>query len=240
MAANGLFRCRNTELFTSCVPVASGPQSLARREPFLRIRSPHVPRRLLESIVGFFSVVYDCYRAEAAVLILWNRFRQRYQILVPEQTSRVFVTWQGTACPLSVDYETPASLPPDTCIVGDVHSHGNGPAFTSWTDRDDEIHRAGFHIVVGQIDQDPPQFHVEAVVDGTRFRVPTDSLLEGYRHRRRRVPARWLERVHVDTEIGSFSSAHSEPTKDRADSPTCDTSAEDPRQTRGPEDDRAV
>ncbi len=201
LAGNGLFRCRNTEFFTSCVSAEEGPNSLVQQGQFLRIRYPHLPSRLLELIVGFFSAVYRIYNAESAVLILWDKSRRRYRLLVPRQISRVFVNWKGITCPLNVRYEAPFSLPTNTCIIGDAHSHCDEPAYSSWTDRNDETHRTGLHIVVGRIDQEPPEFHVEAVVDGVRFRVKADSFLEGYRCRLTKVPEQWMSQVRVETVV---------------------------------------
>jgi hypothetical protein len=210
LAENGLFRCRNTEFFTSCVKAEHGPNSLAQQAPFLRIRYPHLPRHLLESIVGFFSAVYRMHKAEAAVLILWDRLRRRYRLLVPKQESRVFVTSKQDTCPLNVHYETPVKLPANTYIIGDAHSHCDEPAYASWTDRHDETYRTGLHIVVGRIDQEPPEFHVEAVVDGARFRVKRDAFFEGYNRRRRKVPDEWLSMVQIETVAGShgYSTAY--------------------------------
>ena len=61
----------------------------------------------------------------------------------------------------------------------------------------DERHRDGVHAVVGLIDQEPPEFHVELAVDSQRFALKNEQLFEGYRARRRFVPRTWLERVTV-------------------------------------------
>jgi hypothetical protein len=52
-------------------------------------------------------------------------------------------------------------------------------------------------VVVGRIRREPPEFHVEAVVDGARFRLPAREVVGHYQHRRNRVPHEWLERVTV-------------------------------------------
>ena len=87
-------------------------------------------------------------------------------------------------------------------LLGDIHSHGNMLAFTSMTDAQDEVHRDGIHAVVGRIEEEPPEVHVEFAIDGERFRVPDEQIFEGYEQRRLdAVPAEWLERVHI-RELG--------------------------------------
>ena len=199
LAGNGLFRCRNTEFFTSCVKAEQWPNSLTEQKQFVKIGYPYLPRRLLELIVGFFSVVYDIHRAEAAVIILWDRSKQRYRLLVPPQTSKVLVNLNGMTYPLNVQYETPVSLPANTFIIGDAHSHCDESAYASLTDQNDETYRTGIHIVVGRINQDPPEFHIEAVVDGARFHINDESLLEGYKKRRMKIPNIWINQVKIKT-----------------------------------------
>ena len=70
-------------------------------------------------------------------------------------------------------------------------------AYASGTDRADERYRDGIHAVVGRIDREPPEFHLELAVDGHRFRLAPGDVFEGYRQRRRFVPEAWLSRVRV-------------------------------------------
>ena len=98
-----------------------------------------------------------------------------------------------------------------TCIGGEQrvgvdrratewHCHGNMPAYASGTDRDDERYRDGVHAIVGRIDDEPPEFHLELAIDGHRFRLQQDQLFEGYGRRRNFVPRKWLEQVRVKVE----------------------------------------
>ena len=64
----------------------------------------------------------------------------------------------------------------------------------------DELHRDGVHVIVGKIEEEPPQFHLELSVDGHRFSLRPEHLFEGYRDRRRFVPRRWLEQVQVEVD----------------------------------------
>lgn len=102
-------------------------------------------------------------------------------------------------------------LPPHRLLIGDIHSHVNLAAFASHLDRADEAHSPGLHLVVGRIEEEPPQFHCEVVADGMRFRVTDLTLvLEGYQCRRSaEVPALWLEQVAVRTASDDDGSGYS-------------------------------
>jgi hypothetical protein len=95
-----------------------------------------------------------------------------------------------------VSYERPLPSPQLVPLVS-IHSHASHGAYASATDRWDETHWAGLHVVVGKVGREPPEIHVEAVVDGTRFPVRPDLVLAGYRRCRRKVPRDWIDRVKV-------------------------------------------
>jgi hypothetical protein len=198
VTADGLYLCRNHEFFVSSVSTDQFPQELAGHRAFLRLRYPRLPQRTFEQIVGFFSLIGESFGAEAAVLLAWNPAQTQIEILVPPQRSLVSSGWGGQYYPLSVDYEMPA-LPAGWRWIGDMHSHADEAAYSSYMDEKDERHRPGLHIVVGRVSQEPPEFHAEVVIDGTRFRIPDlESVVEGYAHRRTsEVPADWIDNVRV-------------------------------------------
>ena len=113
--------------------------------------------------------------------------------------------WDGYRSPIGVHYVPPADLPSDWVPFGDVHSHVDHAAYASSTDKADELHAAGLHVVIGRIRREPPEIHVEAVVDGTRFVLDPGTVIEGYERRRSDVPREWLERVQV-TESAAWTS----------------------------------
>ena len=73
LGSNGLLLCRNHPFFRSCVPARYWPSELARQDRFLELAHPKLPREQIESIIGFFARVGALHRAEAAVLLLWDR-----------------------------------------------------------------------------------------------------------------------------------------------------------------------
>jgi hypothetical protein len=199
LGRDGLYVCRNHEFFQSCVPAQRGPSELEEQASFLTPRFPTIPRGLFERAVGFFDRVAELHGSEAAVLLVWDGSEQRVRLVVPEQTATVSRAWDGYRCPIGVHYVPPIDLPRDWVPYGDVHSHVRLPAYASSTDKADETHAAGLHVVVGRIQHEPPEIHVEAVVDGKRFVLDAADVIEEYRQRRTNVPQRWLDRVRVET-----------------------------------------
>jgi hypothetical protein len=197
LAANGLFVCRNHQFFQSCVPSGAGPGELTGQEAFVDIRYPRIPRRLLELTVGFFAKVGKSYNAEAVVMIAWDDGNKKVYLIVPRQRAIVYQGHYGT-WPLGVEYEVPLDLPDGHFIFGDIHSHVDMAAYSSKTDQHDEEYRPGLHIVVGRIQTEPPEFHVEVIVDGMRFEVDRNMVLEGYR-RRANTSNGYLNQVEIET-----------------------------------------
>jgi hypothetical protein len=199
LGRNGLYLCRNHEFFRSCVPARRGPSELEEQTSLLVPRFPTIPRALFEQAVGFFERVADLHGAEAAVLLVWDRTARRVRLVVPEQTAKMSRGWNENRYPIGLHYVPPTDLPTDWVPFGDIHSHVDYSAYASSTDVADETHAAGLHVVVGRIFREPPEIHVEAVVDGTRFALEASRVIEDYRSRRMDVPGRWIDRVHVET-----------------------------------------
>jgi hypothetical protein len=200
LTRDGAFLCRNHPFFVSDVPTRRPIKALAAHEPHCLVRYPLVKASTLEFIVGFFDRVYQLHRAESVVLLLWDLEKQRYRIHVPDQEATVWQSWSGGRSPMDVAYKVPAALPPRHLLVGDVHCHGHMAAYASSTDRADERYRDGVHAVVGRIEDEPPELHLELAIDGYRFSLERDQLFEGYHKRRGFVPKQWLEKVRVKLE----------------------------------------
>jgi hypothetical protein len=199
LTRDGAFLCRNHPFFTSDVPTRRPIRALAAHEPRCVVRYPKVKASTLEFIVGFFDRVYRLHRSESVVLLLWDLESQRYKVLVPEQQAGVWESYSGSRSPDDVRYTVPV-LPPRHLLVGDIHCHGNMAAFASSTDRADERYRDGVHAVVGHVESEPPEFHLELAIDGHRFGLEMGHVFEGYERRRRFVPRKWLEQVRVKVD----------------------------------------
>ncbi len=200
LSQSGIFLCRNHPFFRSSVHAPSWPGELARHDRSLSLRLPRIPRRHVELAVGFFARVAEAWGGEAGVLLVWDEKSRRLRYQVPEQRATVRASRNGVYTPVSLSYVMTETLAPGCTVIGDMHSHAEAAAYCSSVDRMDEVYRPGLHVVVGRIDREPPEFHCEFVVDGARFIVPNEEVLEGYARRRRGVPAAWLSKVQLEIQ----------------------------------------
>ena len=60
--------------------------------------------------------------------------------------------------------------------------------------------------IVGRIEREPPEFHLEFAVDGHHFELEMAQIFEGYRKRRHFVPRKWLDQVRVKADGWTRSS----------------------------------
>ena len=201
LTSSGLFIGRNQPFMRSLVPSRNWPGELEPQKASLTLRYPKVPADLLGRIVGFFWTVAQRHGAEAAVLLAFNEATGQITPIVPDQTGTIGCGWHGEPYPIGLHYEIPIQLDDGLRIIGDIHSHAFEPAYASSIDVHDEVYRPGLHVVAGRLDRDPPEWHVEYVVDGTRFPFAAESVLDLEGYTGRTVPAEpdWLDRLEVLT-----------------------------------------
>jgi PRTRC genetic system protein A len=205
LAREGLYLIRQNGFFRSCVKVKDGPSELASQAPFYEPLFPKIPKEVIEQAVGFFSEIADLHNSEAAALLVWDPDEQQVRLVVPRQTATVSRSTANYSYPIGVHYEPPIDLPESWVVFGDIHCHVSGAAYASYTDVQDELHSTGLHIVIGRIHDEPPEVHVEAVVDTQRFVIPSERVIEGYHQRCADVPRQWIERVEVEVETYKWS-----------------------------------
>ena len=196
LSRSGLFIGRNQALMRSLVPAPDWPRELGAQEPFLQLTYPLVPADLLADIVGFFWTVADRHGAEAAVLLGYDG--STITPIVPDQTGTIGRGYRGRPYPIGLHYDIPVELN-GLRIIGDFHSHVFEAAYASSVDMQDERHRPGLHVVAGRLDHDPPDWHIEYVVDGTRFSIDPDTVLDLDGYNGRTVPTNpaWMDRLKV-------------------------------------------
>ncbi|MHC4514568.1 MAG: hypothetical protein ACYS5W_12800 [Planctomycetota bacterium] len=200
VSGSGLFLCRNHEMFRSCTPVRTGPSELPPQQSFLEPSYPKVPQVLMEQLVGFFDAMASRHCCEAGAYLVYDETEKAVTVRVPPQVSTVREGWSDAFYPVGLDYENLDPLLPQQLILGTVHSHVYGAAYSSGIDVHDEVDKPGVHIVVGKLDKEPADFHAEAVVDGSRFRLELQSVIENYQQRRDDFPAEWIEKVTVEVK----------------------------------------
>jgi hypothetical protein len=206
MAKEGMYFCRNHQFFESDVRTDRTPAWLQPHRPQCRLGFPRLGKAALEYMVGFFGNIYDRHGSESIVFLLWSQDTQRYRFLVPEQEATVWIGPTGNRSAQDVRYELPRVIPPRHLLIGDFHCHGDHAAYTSWTDRRDEHYRDGLHGIVGNVEKEPPDFHLEFAVDGERFQVDAEEFFRGYDRRRRIIPREWIDRVRVKAQGPQWTS----------------------------------
>jgi hypothetical protein len=206
IAREGTYFCRNHPFFESDTPSQRQPRALAEHRARCRVQYPKLPVSAVEFVVGFFHRIYQLHESEAIVLLYWDLRQERYRLYVPPQKPTVWLSSWNTRSPMDVAYRVPTDVPPHWLLVGDMHSHADLDAYASYVDKSDERHRDGIHIVVGRVQDDPPDFHQELAVDGSRFNLRFEHIMQGYRARRTIIPQAWLDRVEVVVKRSSWSS----------------------------------
>ncbi len=209
MTGSGLYICRNHRFFQTDAPATRMPKALAQHAPACRIRFPRLPAAVLEYAVGFVSRIYRLHGSESIVLFLWDTQARRYRLLVPPQQPTVSESAGGYRSALDVAYSVPGVLPEHCLLAGDLHGHADLSAHPSQTDRSDETYRDGMHIIVGRIEDEPPQFHAELSVDGYRFPLDANELTAAYRQRRTAIPQTWLDQVDVIVKRPQWTQGYS-------------------------------
>lgn len=187
LSSDGLFLCRNHEWFQSCSLSTRGPGELEKQKAFARLNYPKIPKAIMERALSFFRRIDKRDGWESALLLVWNRQTGEMDLVCPDQK----------ASSTSVEYDIPKSLPQHLALIGDIHSHPHFSPSPSFTDEKDEKSRPGLHIVAGYINRHNPEFHCEAVMDGTRFNVNNlDEVLELPEScDLNAVPQEWLDKV---------------------------------------------
>lgn len=207
LARNGLHLVRRHEFFESCVPARQWPRELEPQATFLRPRFPVIPTVLFERVVGFFARIAEQHGCEAGVLLVWDRREERVRLEVPDQVGTMSRGWSGKQYPIGLRYSSPAPLAAHCILFGDIHSHVDMAAYASGADIDDELEAPGLHIVIGRIHRDPPDVHAEVAIDGQRFPIAPQDVIEGYGQRDLDVPQAWLDKVKVEFESDRCYSA---------------------------------
>lgn len=182
VAHDGLYLRKQSLLGLSQTKV-DGVDHLPAEKEFVEYALPKVPADLMARVVGFFRSVYRERRTEALVLLTWKA--EGFDLFVPEQQVSM----------ASVKHRLDESaLPDDLRVIGSIHSHGAFGAGASAIDADDEAEFDGLHVVVGDFDRRRQTYSAAIAVDGQRFDVRANVVLE----RPRRLiepPDDWLRRV---------------------------------------------
>ena len=104
------------------------------------LRCGLIPLEHLDRILDHFRAALP---NEAAAFILWNEVTAEFSVNFPIIED---------ATPSRLVYRTPVP-PPGWHVVCDLHSHGAGAAFFSFTDDADDAHATKIALVIGRLDR---------------------------------------------------------------------------------------
>jgi hypothetical protein len=149
-------------------------------EEFLEMKLPKIPARIVDEWVSLARMVRKIYKSEVLLLLYYCPSTGEFQNKVPEQE----------VSPGSVRSLESIPAPEGFQFVASVHSHPE-KAFHSPVDIDDEAGFDGVNITIGDLDDILPGFAVSAVVNGRRFPLPPEEVMEITE-----IPEEWLNKIH--------------------------------------------
>ncbi|MBI5077369.1 hypothetical protein HZB94_03230 [Candidatus Falkowbacteria bacterium] len=167
VAANGIFLHKDTGLVEAFVPV-SAISFLPELSPWARHHFPKIPAEFLARFVGFARDVFQRFQSEAVVLLYYSLTEKKYALVCPEQSSVSVKVKYRRDIPLTRFRQ-----------VGTIHSHPDFNAYHSSIDEADENGFDGLHITVGNIDQPCFSVSCELAINGSRFKLKPDEIIEG-------------------------------------------------------------
>lgn len=179
MGKHGLMVQRNSPLFISSVPAEADFDHLASVPHGVMLRTPRIPAALIEQALAFFTKVDDLYRGEAALILLYNPSQKTFHWYCPDQIS----------VGMNVRITYPTAVPPGMVVFGDFHSHPGMSPTPSMTDEEDEVYRAGLHLIAGYVGCKKRWYNPTGTdkiieisstfsIDGKRVTLETDDVLE--------------------------------------------------------------
>lgn len=166
VTSDGVFLKKKSELISSVAPIKDVPFLASGKEirKSVKMQLPPIPGSVIFRAWRFFARVYQKYRSESAVLLLYNKQTKQYELWCPKQDV------SGG----SVNYvmkDMREEVAENWQVVGTIHSHCDFDAFHSGVDVDDEKDMDGLHITIGHVNGDNFSFISSIVANGCRFEV---------------------------------------------------------------------
>ena len=174
VAGNGIWLHKDMPNFRGFVPVEniSLLQDLDA-ENKAQSKLPKLPSHHVWRIKHFFKEVVRVHHAEACTVLYYNRDKNDWKIHIPKQhVSHGGVSYKKVGATHLEGME--GYIP-----VGTIHSHCDFGAFHSGTDVGDEEHWDGLHVTFGHNDKDDFTISATFVMNGHRFKVNPEDVLEG-------------------------------------------------------------
>lgn len=169
VASNGIFLHKDMGLINAFVPVPT-ISFLAEVSPWATHKLPKIPVELIAQVLYFARDVFNQRQSEAVVLLYYSMDKKEYLLVCPTQE----------AVELRVNYQRDINVA-GYRQVGTIHSHPDFSAYHSTIDENDENGFDGVHITLGNVIAPCFSISVELAVNGTRFKLAPESIIEGIR-----------------------------------------------------------
>jgi hypothetical protein len=198
VASNGIFQIRDFRTYRAVTRVARAVPGLLPQEEGLELHFPRLPSALLEEVLGFFGTVYHRYRAEAVVIVFYHPDQKSFCVRVPPQTIPLYRDYRGQwRAYLELKYRS-VPRPKGFLRLGTIHSHAQMPAYSSFTDCDDERFEDGLHVVFGDLDRSKISRAATFVANGVRFRMDPYRVLESCSVPATPTRADWMAQIQTE------------------------------------------
>lgn len=198
VAENGLFQVRHTALYRAVTRVAGPLPGLLPEYERLQLDFPPLPTRLLQEVVAFFAEVYRRYEGEAVVVLFYRVDTREHCVGVPPQTLAGRRQFDGKwRAHHAVRYGN-VTRPTGFLRLGTIHSHADLPAYSSAVDCADEQFEDGLHVVFGDFHRRDLSRCASFVVNGVRFPLRADDVLEPVSFQKRPARPEWMRRIQIE------------------------------------------
>jgi hypothetical protein len=207
VAENGLFQVRNTALYRAVTRVEGPLPGLLPDYERLQLDFPPLPTRLLQEVVAFFAEAYQRYEGEAVVILFYRTDTREHRVGVPPQTLSGRRSFDGKWRAHHALHYGNVTRPTSFLRLGTIHSHADLPAYSSAVDCADEQFEDGLHVVFGDFHRRELSRCASFVVNGVRFPLRADDVLEPVSFPKRPARPEWMKRIRLEstTRYGSWS-----------------------------------
>lgn len=163
------------DLFEGLIP-AELPSKPKELELGIHWKGEKIPFGTWAIIVKFLLWVHKNKKNEGHISLFYNTETGEWAPWAfPQQGSYAHVTVQDD----SKEYiEQRKQFPCPWLLMGSVHHHSNMAAFASGTDQQDELHREGFHVTLGKMNQATLDIHFRVSINGQEVKTTLEEWIE--------------------------------------------------------------
>jgi hypothetical protein len=186
LTRDGLKISKDTGIFKAVVP-ANSAKFLADVEFVPKLKLPKIPPMIIARAWRFFQAVFDEYRTESELMLMYNRHLKMYDLWCPQQT----VSYAGVDYNMSTELQAsqerqygdnwnPDQTASEWEVVGTIHSHADFSPYHSGVDHHDERGMDGVHITIGYVDDEEYcSLCASVMIQGKRWSLPPENIAVG-------------------------------------------------------------